>query len=125
MTETVAKADLRRVKRGLAAMLVLAALNTVLILIAVFGILPRLQARQDELAVAQVATRNAAVDTQQAAEATERVLLETIRAVEAGSPQTAYTRAQVDALCRMVLDGDCPPSPPELTTTTTTVGDGR
>ncbi len=97
MTEVVAKKSLRTIRVLLGVLIGL----VVLLLILVALLLPR--------------TQSAADKAQRTATRTEVVLLDTIRTVQAGSPQAAYTRAQVAALCQTMLGSDCPPPPPTTT----------
>jgi hypothetical protein len=100
VTEVVAKKSLRAVRVMLGILIGL----VVFLVILVGLLLPRTQRSADR--------------AQRAATRTEVVLLETIAAVQAGSPQAAYTRAQIDALCQLILAEECPPTPPPVPITT-------
>lgn len=47
--------------------------------------------------------------------ATQKVLFDTVNAIQAGSPQAAYTRSQIDTICRTLVQEGCPPAAPEVT----------
>jgi hypothetical protein len=117
MTQLITDKILRRAKLILAALLALAAVQSVLLAAVVFGPLPRLQQRQDDLAFTQEGTRAAAVDARAAAESADHTLTSALAALAVPNPQTVHTRAQLDALCRQLLGTDCPPPPTTSTTT--------
>ena len=122
--QLITEAILRRAKVVLAALTALAVIQTVLLAAMVFGVLPRLQERQDELAArqdkfetVQQASAGSALQARNAAEETGRVLREAIAALSAPNPEADLVYAQLAAVCRAVAP-DCP-------TTTSTIAEGE
>ena len=127
MVQLITEVILRRAKAVLAVQLVLTIILVVLLAAMTFGVLPRLQERQDELAArqekfeqVQQASAGSALQARNAAEETEQVLREAIAALAVPSPTSRHTRAQLDAVCRAVV-ADCPELD-DFTTTTNVEG---
>jgi hypothetical protein len=133
VTQLITEVILRRAKFVVLALAVLAVVQTVLLMSMAFGVLPRLQERQDELAarqdkfeVVQTASAGSAQQARDAAEETERVLREAIAAFATPSPTALHTRAQLDALCEQLLGSGCPEPPTTVpATTTSTIAEGE
>lgn len=130
MTQLITETVLRRAKAIIVALAVLAVVQTVLLMSMVFGVLPRLQEKQDALGESQAnlraavtASADSAVQARESAESTDRLLRDTVAALAVPSPTALHTRAQLDAICRAIAGDNCPNIDDFATTTTTTEGE--
>jgi hypothetical protein len=125
VTQLITEVILRRAKFVVLALAVLAVVQTVLLMSMAFGVLPRLQERQDDLAVSQdslraavTASADSAAQAKTSAESTDRLLRDTVAALAVPSPTALHTRAQLDAICRAIAGDNCPNIDDFATTTT-------